>query len=684
MRSLSGTLISALNAKTRRPAISLTAEDHINHLAQTIATTNSDGYNDLCIASDGSIIRVRVTRGSNAFQQSFQWQRITDPTSSLQWTIWNTFSGGSGNIFQDGGCAISRDQGTMNAYCQQGTGGNALWNWFSNDGGQTWSGPGTVLSPPAGVLIKGISSAGNADVFFQYDVSGGDNIGCSFWNGTSWSALQAWTLSPASSAQGLAVYWTGSLYYVVYSDGYALHLVTTNSNGTSWTALQDIAPATSTAIGRISPRIAAFDGIFNLTCIEADSGFLTGSVYSYPRVRQSRDLVHWSGGYILHDLPCTFGAAILKCTPPNTSRARYVVACMPTIRLGTDFQTSDSTQYIDLSARVLEYMRTDEVGKPSVVTVVLDNVGSNLTPFVASYGSTYQPIGINTSLVLSEGYRTGSPPTTVETVTVATYHIRQILFERAPGKNQIRLEAEDLSRLLDQLNRYQVTYTNQPLSWMITEICARAGLLSILLPTTSQMSTSVITFILHAGQHYRQALDELCRIGWLEYFLDQNETMQFRELSHSDPTVWTYTPEIETLAIGSDDIRGNHVLVSGKPPAGGPLGAITNGEAYDDVHIHTTGLERLVINADPKLTTSALCATKAAFILAQEQRDQIAHRIEVPANPALQLLDVITLNDINSNASGTGLSSAARIIKNETHFIAEKATYESAIQLQGV
>lgn len=122
MRSLSSTLTSALNAKTRRPAISLTAEDHINHLAQAVAASNSDGYNDLCIAGDGSVIRVRVTRGSNAFQQSLQWQRITDPTSGSQWTTWNTFSGGSGNIFQDGGCAISRDGGTINVYCQQGTG----------------------------------------------------------------------------------------------------------------------------------------------------------------------------------------------------------------------------------------------------------------------------------------------------------------------------------------------------------------------------------------------------------------------------------------------------------------------------------------------------------------------------------------------------------------------------------
>src|SRR5438874_443119 len=122
MRSLSGTLTAALNARTRRPAISLTAEDHINHLAQAIATTNSDGYNDLCIASDGSIVRVRVTRGGNAFQQSLQWQRITDPTSSTQWQTWTTFSGGSGNVFQDGGCAVSNNGTVIRAFAQQGNG----------------------------------------------------------------------------------------------------------------------------------------------------------------------------------------------------------------------------------------------------------------------------------------------------------------------------------------------------------------------------------------------------------------------------------------------------------------------------------------------------------------------------------------------------------------------------------
>ncbi len=62
----------------------------------------------------------------------------------------------------------------------------------------------------------------------------------------------------------------------------------------------------------------------------------------------------------------------------------------------------------------------------------------------------------------------------------------------------------------------------------------------------------------------------------------------------------------------------------------------------------------------------------------------MAHSIEAPANPALQPLDVITLNDISSGASGTGLVTTARIQQNEIQFIAQKATYESIIHLEGV
>ena len=687
MRTLSTTLTNAVNAQTRRPAVAMTIEDHIIHFAQQTLTTsaNADGLNDVCVASDGGLIRVRITRGSNPSQQSLQWQRVTDPTNATQWQSWTTFGGASSTVYQDGGCALSNTSGLLRVFAQQGSGGNALWTWQSSDNGQTWSSaPTTVLSPPGGALLKGIASAGNNDCFLLYDVYGGEAIGASFWSGSSWSMLRTWTLSTIIFAAGLAVAWqaVSSSYTLVYSDGYSLKACTTNSSASSWTALPDIAPTSNGMIGRVAPRLTFFDNLYQLTCVEIDTGSYTGSVYAYPRVRQSIDLLHWSNGFIFPDLPCNYGAAIVKWTPPATTRARYAIITLAKLMLDSDFQNSDATRYLDVSTHILDYQRIDDLGKPGAITLMLDNSGSQLIPSIANYGVSYQPIGLNCTMVLSEGYFTGTPPITAETITTARYHIRQIVFERAPGQNRVRIEAADLTQQLDAQNRFQLTYTNQSLSWMITEVCARAGLFSIVLPTTAQMSSSITTFVLQAGQPYRHALDELCRVGWLEYFLDQNETLQFRELSASDASVWTYAPEIETLALGSSYPRANHTIVVGRPPAGSTLGATTTGEAYDSLHMHTVGLEEVTIETDPKLISSALCATRASFELQQEQRDGVEHSISVPHNPVLQLLDIVTVND-QAAPLGTGRSASARVYREEVIFDATHASYTLTLSLEG-
>ena len=685
MRPLSSTLIAAVNSQTRRPYVTLSAEDHIIHFAQTLVTaSNADSLCDMCSVSDGSIIRVRLTRGANGLQQSFQWQRITDPGNATQWQSWTTFGGGSANMFEDAGCALMYNGSLLRAFAQQGSGGNALWNWQSSDGGQTWSaGPATIVSLSGSALIKGLASTGNNDCFLLYDVLGGQAIGATFWSGSAWSALQTWTLPTLPGSSGLTVAWKNNAYTIIYSDGYSLRTCTTNSNATVWSAQPDVTTTTSTAIARFAPHISLIDGLYNLACIEADNGLLTGSAYIYPRIHQSADLRHWSSGYILPNMPGTFGTCFLKCLPPGSSRSCYVAAAMQLVELDNDFQSSDSSRFIDLSASILAYQRSEEIGQPGKITLTLDNSHSSLTPFVATYGTSYQPIGLNTTLVLGEGYKTGTPPHTPEALGVARYRIRQIVFERSPELHQIHIEAQDLSILLDEVNRYQVSYSNQTLSWMISEICARASLFSITLPATAQMSVSITNFILHAGQKYRQALDELCRIGWLEYFLDQDETLQFRELSPSDTAVWSYTPEIATLTLGSTNQRANHVIVTGKPPTSGFFGSITKGEAYDITHIYATGVERMLIDVDPKLTTSSICTNKAAFILQQEQRDQIAHSVTVPANPALQLLDPITVSD-QAAPLGTGKSTTTRIYHSETHFQPTQGQYDIKLLMEGM
>jgi len=112
-------------------------------------------------------------------------------------------------------------------------------------------------------LLKGIASAGNNDVFFFYDVSGGDAIGCSFFSAGAWSALNTWTLAPVSYGGGLAVAWSGSTYTVVYSDGYSLATCVFNPTGSVWSSGTTIAATTSDAIQRTAPHLSFADGLYS-------------------------------------------------------------------------------------------------------------------------------------------------------------------------------------------------------------------------------------------------------------------------------------------------------------------------------------------------------------------------------------------------------------------------------------
>ncbi len=407
---------------------------------------------------------------------------------------------------------------------------------------------------------------------------------------------------------------------------------------------------------------------------------MTGTLYSYPRLRQSADLLHWSQGLIVHDITCTYGALALKLSTPNsgTAGARYYLASLPAIYSAPVFQSSNVTQYLDVSNAVLSYQRHEHLGQPSRLEVVLDNARGIYNALVTT-AAVYQPIGLNASLVLREGYKTPSP----DTVLVGVFHLEQIRFVRSPQENRLVLTGRDLSRNLDLIARYQNTYSNRTLGYLVSEMCALAGLFSVVLPATTQINQSVSPFVLQAGQSYRHALNELCSTYALSYFLDQNETMQFRELASSDTSIWSYQPEIETVSFGSSDQRANHIIVSGKPPASGGAGLLTNAEVFDDAYVHQLGLERLLYHVDPKLTSTTQCSQKAAFLLAQEIRAQVKHTVTVPLNPALQLLDGMTLID-SAAPVGSGQNVTCRIVQIQAHFDAQHALNELQVSLEGM
>ncbi|GHO49610.1 hypothetical protein [Ktedonospora formicarum] len=688
VRTLTTTLAAALGENTRVPVVSATVEDHIIRY-DTVPAANTaltQNFFSACVANDGSIIRVLAPYAATF--TSFQYQRITNPTIASQWTTWTTFAGSSGLINAHAAVYVSNNGGTLRAFVQRGSGGTMLWCWTSTDNGVTWSAsPTTVGTPPSSATIKGLSSAGNNDIFLQYDVVGGAAMGAYFFAG-SWGALVTWPLTPTSGGAGLAVYWdsASSLYRIIYSTGYEIWTINYTPSGSVWSGNGRLVPATPGGLAHLSPFVTReSNGVYTLTYIDNDAAGITGLNYAYPRVRQSADFIHWNNGTVLQEANFNAGFGLALVNRPGD--ALYLIGCNLAYKRST-YSQSDATRYLDISGAILNYQREERVGQAARIEIELDNASGVLNTKVGS-PTSFQPLNIGSSLLISEGYKTGAGHTTPETVQTTTLRIRQVVFERAPGRNRVHVIAYDTTRLLDMLNSYQTVYQGASISFLLKEICARAGLLSVNIPGTSSFTQTIPFFILQASRPLRTALEEVMQTYNLTYFLDQSETVQFRELSSGDPSVWSYQPEIETLSLGSDDERGerdepaNRIVVIGSAPSNTVVGQVTTGEAYDNTRMKLTGVERIGRVVDLKLTSAAQCAVRAQSLLYREQRGTVRHSVTVPLNPALQLYDSITLTDYNAPL-GTDRAGTFRVKTLNAHYSAQDATFRHTIELEGL
>ena len=681
MRTIDATLTAALASKTRQPAVSLTIEDRTIHLSGYQTPGLADMWSDACVANDGSIIRVNITRGGSGFTSNFQFTRVTDPSVSGQWSTVTTFSGGSGNIYQDGGCAISNNSGTLRAFAQRGSGGNNIWVWTSTNNGASWTGPASVLSPPSSALTKGIASSGNNDVFFLYDVLGGEKIGLSTISGGVWAALTTSTLPAINAGAGLAVFLNAGVYQLVYSDGFTLY--TAFYNGGSWFQSANIASTSSNSVGHISPRLSFFDGLYHLCNSEYDTGTITSSSYQYIRVRESDDFLHWSDGWIVPEISNLYGGNYLYLAAPQTgsSGARYYLSTMPTVLSTRAYSTAHTDQYLDVSSSVLSYQRSERINRAAELVVTIENKGGQFNGLVNLTGSTsYQPIGPGSILRLREGYTVSGTPDTVGT---GTYRIMKIAILRTPTEHTIQISGQDLSERLDRKIRWQNVFLNQTLLYLLEEVCARASIFATSINAGTQLTETVPFFALQANQSYRHALDALCATYGLDYFLDQDEVLHIDEIALSDPAVWSYQNEIEQVAFGQDYQRANHVIANGKPPTGGNSYALTSAEQYDNTANAAMRVERILYHTDFKATTGAQASVAASLVLYAEQRAQTDTRLVVPLNPALQLLDVLTVTDASA-PTGSGQSTVGHLIEQRAIYNAQRAEYESHLNLQGL
>lgn len=670
MRTLTSTIEAALAATRRTPALTCQLFDPIAHYALYQTTTVPESHSAACIANDGSLLRAYTDQPINAFAASLFVQRITDPATPTQWTTWTTLA--PATLLRDAGCTLSNHNGTLRLFAQSGSSPYPLLVWTSTDHGATWSGPVTIA--PVNAAVRGLGSAGQNDLFFAQDDTGGVSLALTTYNGTSWSAPATWTLGVLPACAGLDAAYdpSTSSFLLAISDGLQLSAYRYTPATASWAFIGDIAPLdpiSATGLSRIHPRLHTFDGRFSLSYLEVDSGVYTGLPTRYARLRQSLDFIHWSDGTLLSQ-PFAYGPTWLKApNPPQGSAgpAYYLTNNVYTWRAPV-YDPGNPALTLDISDHLLAIERREALCQPGQLTLRLSNASGqyNALPM----------LGLNTSLTLAEGYL--DPATsTKSTIPIGTYYIDTITFERAPDQNTLRLTARDATKRLDRAARLQITYAGQTLAWLLTELAARAGLFAVTIPATPQFSHTVKSYTVPAGHTLRRALDDLCAIYAVSYFLDETETLHFRELDASDPAVWAYQPEIETLTLGQIEQSANHLIVTGRAPTG----TLVFGEAYDFAHLTQTGLERPRYHIDPRLTTSEEAAMKATFLLAEEQRKSARHTITVPAHPGLQLLDVLTLTD-QPAPTGTSQSVSARITALTVTYAPERAIAETTLELE--
>ncbi len=709
MRTLTPSIQNALASLVRRPALKVELFDPIAHFALYQTGGLLEGRSAACIANDGSIIRAFVTDSIGAFSAQLDVQRITDPGNSTQWNSWTVL--GSTDKLRDAGCALSNNSGTLRLFAQSGVSPFNLLVWTSVDNGASWTGPVNIAAINA--AVRGIGSAGQNDVFFAKDDAGGVTLSVSLFSG-SWSAPTTWTLGSLAACQGIDAAWdaTNSRFVLAVSDGRAITGYRYTPSGGTWGVIGPIAPldsATSVGLARLYPRLHVFDGLFNLAYLEVDTGAFTGLVSSLARLRQSGDFEHWSDGLVLEQT-FTFGPTWLKApTPPAGSAgpAYYVMNNRYAWRAPTYSQANPS-QYLDVSAQVLEVQRHEARNRTSRLLLRLSNAGGQY--------NSLPMLGLNTSIAVSEGYH---DPSTGIASTIATgiYYVDRYTYLRAPNQHELLIEASDATKRFGTIQgelgpteihwkqphtvkhvrhyktkpprvtytthyqsmsvHFQRSFSGKSLSYLLTEIAAIARIFTVSIPGTSQFSQIVPTFVIPAGATLKSALDELCAIYSVYYFLDQTETLQFRELSGADAPVTTFQPELETLTFGSLEDRANHIVVTGRTSAG----ALVYGESYDFSAIYQSGLERPLYHTDTRLTSASQAALKAGFLLADEQRAGTHHTISVPAHPGLQLLDVITVTD-QPAPRGTGQSKAARIVALEVSYLPEEADASITLTLE--
>jgi hypothetical protein len=504
----------------------------------------------------------------------------------------------------------------------------------STDSGQTWGAAAALFDPTK--PLYGLASPSDLNaVILAYDHSGLGAMRLQLWrNSGGWSGAD-WTNGDVTGVSGIAAVPNAGGYFIAIAaqstpsgGAYSLLGCTVTTAGPSWSVLSLVLPVdASVGVYLAYPQLTYFGGLYRLSYQVGDTGSSSGVVYARCARSQSVDLAHWSAP--LEDQPAQpYGAAWVQ-------HASGQVLVGQVVRFAPAYDAG--TQYKDLSADMVKLDLTEKEGQPARLVATLDNTSGAYTSLAA--------LRPNAQLLLSQGY--------VGAGRVATHllYVDEWTYVRAADVSQVVLVASDRAAWLERQARRPVSYAGATVAAIAADLAAQAGFdTAAVVDAQPQFSVTTVTFALQQGETYLQALGRLlgvydgswrveCRPGSGAAF-GSVEQLHVLGKSAGDAVQYVYHDEPEVLHVTHSGDRANHVVVFG--PLTAPLAYSDN---WDWSDVAGTGQERLAIAVEPQAGTATDAQVRGTLELAREVRFALAGQATVQPNPALELHDVVQVND---------------------------------------
>jgi hypothetical protein len=628
MRTLAAALTTAQQSATNEPRVAIVAENLVAALRRLDfvwldTTAETIAKHDVCVAADNSVTRVRADGAGNLFQQ-----RLTAPATG-DWTAWNAFGTGKGNVIACGA------GGTRVVIVYTDAAGTGIKFRESTDSGATFSAEAAVSTAAAAVV----------DLSIAYKAAAGD-CGLAYVTAAAlalvkrtagtWGAASV-SAATFSSLNGVAVAYSGdynialtgvevttlrrTLWTNAYGDGYEL---TAGTWGTIYVQQQ---AESDSSVAYSAPFIAYADTI-RITYVEADT-FTGGNTRTYRTALHPLATFNADAYTYTSPVPVGYLGAEGLAIACNAPAADYFYETAPDHVYRAPLTPVTATLTADVVAVLIRERDASTTGY-----IDLDNSGG-------AYVGPPQPIALGNKLDVRWGYYTTSGYLTskMQDLWIEAYEYR-----RSGGKSVLRLHVEGAWELLRRnRQRTQIVHNATDTYYNVIRLAlARAGLRITSGGVSTRANAVAPRLTIHSTTSGYEAIRQA-----LSYITDRLRPDTIASVKMLDPTSGAAT----TYTFGAAHALRSIQFRTEQPRAAEAhaFGVAAFGEAIDYNAAAVAGAPRDQLR-DATSTTGATAAATATAHLRRRALDADAGLITVPPNCGQELYDMIEFSDATISA----------------------------------